>query len=304
MYAASPHWKFPNAPHDLGTYPLVFGRDDGGEAMPVEESGNLLILCDAIAHAEGKPDFVAPWWPQLTQWAGFLEKYGLDPENQLCTDDFMGHLAHNSNLSIKAILGLAAYGDLCKMRGDTAAAEKYNTLARQDATHWMKVSDDGDHSRLAFDKPGTWSMKYNLVWDRILGLNVFPPSLAGTETAYYLRQIQSFGVPLDSRTKLGDTDHMFFVATMAESPAMFDRFVDPFYAYLDGTPHREPLCDTYETFNINSGGFHARAVTGGIFMKALANPDIWKKWASRDKFNASGWAALPDAGKTANTPAH
>jgi hypothetical protein len=52
-YAASWHWKFPNAPHDLGTYPLAPGRDDGGEGMPVEESGNMLILCDAICQADG-----------------------------------------------------------------------------------------------------------------------------------------------------------------------------------------------------------------------------------------------------------
>ncbi len=154
-YAASPHWKFPNAPHDLGTYPVVMGRDDGGEGMPVEESGNMLILCDAIAHAEGKPDFVAPWWPQLTQWAKYLEQYGLDPENQLCTDDFMGHLAHNANLSIKAILGLAAYGDLCRLRGDNETAEKYLKLAKSDAKHWVTAASDGDHYRLAFDKPHT-----------------------------------------------------------------------------------------------------------------------------------------------------
>ena len=140
-YAASDHWKFPNAPHDLGTYPIARGTDDGGEGMPVEESGNMLILCDAIAQAEGNPEFVAKWWPQLTQWAEYLEKYGLDPEDQLCTDDFMGHLAHNANLSVKAILALAAYGDLCHLRGDEANAKKYLEEARTDARHWVEVTD-------------------------------------------------------------------------------------------------------------------------------------------------------------------
>src|SRR5205823_4759794 len=128
-YAASDRWKFPCAPHDLGTYPVARGTDDGGEAMPVEESGNVLILMDAIAHAEGKADFAATWWPLLTRWAQFLEQFGLDPENQLCTDDFMGHLAHNANLSVKAIVALAAYGDLCRMRGDAAEADRYAALA-------------------------------------------------------------------------------------------------------------------------------------------------------------------------------
>ncbi len=81
MYAASDHWKWPNAPHDLGTYPDAFGRDDGGEGMPVEESGNMLILCDAVSLVDGNTNFVKPWWPQLTQWAKYLEKYGLDPED-------------------------------------------------------------------------------------------------------------------------------------------------------------------------------------------------------------------------------
>ncbi len=300
MYAASPHWKFPNAPHDLGTYPLVFGRDDGGEGMPVEESGNMLILCDAIAHADGNPDFVAPWWPQLTRWAKYLEKYGLDPEQQLCTDDFMGHLAHNANLSVKAILGLAAYGDLCRMRGDKETAEKYFALAKADAAHWMRVAVDhgsaaapGDHYRLAFDKPKSWSQKYNLVWDRILGLNVFPPSVARDEVAYYKKVMLPYGVPLDSRTHLTKTDWSIWSATMAEDQGDFEAIVSPIYDYLNATTARDPIADSYQTDKIRSGGMHARPVVGGFFIKLLADPAIWNKWASRDKLKPANWAPLP-----------
>jgi hypothetical protein len=296
-YAASSHWKFPNAPHDLGTYPVVMGRDDGGEGMPVEESGNMILLCDAIAQAEGNADFVAPWWPQLTQWAGYLENYGLDPENQLCTDDFMGHLAHNANLSVKAILALAAYGDLCRMRGDAQGAARYAKLAKDDARHWMKVAAEGDHYRLAFDKPNTWSQKYNLVWDRILGLGVFPPSVAAEEVAYYKKVIQPYGVPLDSRTRLTKTDWSLWSATLAEQEADFRALVSPIYDYLDATTARSPLVDSYVTDNLHSDGMHARPVVGGIFIKMLTDPVLWKKWAGRDRAKVGPWAPMPPAPK-------
>ncbi|BCM88982.1 hypothetical protein IAD21_00824 [Abditibacteriota bacterium] len=292
-YSASPHWTFPNAPHDLGTYPVVKGRDDGGEAMPVEESANMLILCDALAQRDGNTKFFDKWWPQLSQWAKFLEQYGLDPEDQLCTDDFMGHLAHNANLSVKAIVSLAAYSDLARLHGDTKAAKKYHDLAQADAKHWMQVADAGDHSLLAFDKPGTWSQKYNMVWDKVLGLNVFPPEVAKKEIAFYIKQMQPYGVPLDSRTKIGDLDHSFFTATLADNDADFESIIAPFYAYLDSTPARQPLVDTYQVNDIRSDGMHARPVVGGAFIKMIADPTIWKKWASRDTFKAANWAPLP-----------
>ncbi len=292
-YAASERWKFPNAPHDLGTYPVARGTDDGGEGMPVEESGNMILLCDAIAKIEGNADFVTPWWHKLTQWAQYLEKFGLDPEEQLCTDDFMGHLAHNSNLSVKAILALAAYGDLCRMRGDEANAQKYFKLAKADAEHWIKVSDDGDHSNLAFDKPGTWSQKYNLVWDRILGLNVFPPEVARREVAYYKKVMQKYGVPLDSRTKLTKTDWSLWSATMAEDPADFEAIVSPIYDYLTATSARMPFVDSYITDKLASDGMHARPVIGGVFIKMLADREMWKKWASQDHAKVGAWAPIP-----------
>jgi hypothetical protein len=296
-YAASWHWKFPNAPHDLGTYPIARGTDDGGEGMPVEESGNMLILCDAVAQMDGNAHFVEPWWPKLTQWAEYLEKYGLDPENQLCTDDFMGHLAHNANLSIKAILGLACYGDLCRLRGDKAGADKYGQIAKTDAAHWVSVAAEGDHFRLAFDKPGTWSQKYNLVWDRILGLNVFPPEVARKEIAHYKTVMQRYGVPLDSRTKLTKTDWSVWSATLADNQSDFEALISPIHDYLNQTTARSPFVDSYTTDNVHSDGMHARPVIGGIFIKMLADRALWSKWAGADKTKVGGWAPLPEPPK-------
>jgi hypothetical protein len=301
VYSASPQWKFRFAPHDLGTYPMAKGQDYGGgedpghegDKMPVEESANMILLCDAIAKMDGNADFVSPWWPQLTQWVDYLVKHGIDPENQLCTDDFMGHLARNANLSVKAILGIAAYGDLCRRRGDDAAAEKYKKIAKEGAEFWMKTAADGNHYRIAFDKANTWSQKYNLVWDKLLDLNIFPAKVAADEVAYYKTALQPFGVPLDSRTKLTKTDWSLWIATLADNRADFEAIVSPIYDYLHRTTNRQPLVDSYITDKIGSDGMHARPVVGGLFIKMLAEPELWKKWASRDKAHAANWAAAP-----------
>ena len=108
-YVKSGKWPFPYAPHDLGIYPLANGRDPTKiETMPVEESGNMLILFAAIAKAEGNAAFAEKYAPILQQWADYLVDKGLDPENQLCTDDFAGTLGaqHESLHQSHSRLGL------------------------------------------------------------------------------------------------------------------------------------------------------------------------------------------------------
>ncbi len=193
-YGKSPRWKFPFAPHDLGQYPLANGQVYGGgeqtekDQMPVEECGNMLLLVAAICRADGNAEYAKTYWPLLTRWAEYLEDKGLDPENQLCTDDFAGHLAHNTNLSLKAIVAIGGYSQMCQALGKNDEAASFRTSAKEMTTRWIKMAKDGDHYRLAFDKPGTWSQKYNLVWDKLLGLDLFPSDVARTEEVGYYSQ--------------------------------------------------------------------------------------------------------------------
>jgi hypothetical protein len=283
-YAETSHWKFPFAPHDLGVYPLANGQLYGGgedtedDQMPVEESGNMILMFAALAHVEHNADYASRHWPLLTRWADFLMAKGMDPENQLCTDDFAGHLAHNANLSIKAIEALASYAQMAEDRGDHAAAAKYGAAAKAMAEKWVALAADGDHYRLAFDKPGTWSQKYNLVWDQLLGLNIFPAKVRETEIAFYKGHLNEFGLPLDSRESYTKLDWQVWTATLADKAEDFQTLFAPIPKWVNEGPTRVPLTDWYDTKSGKMVGFQARSVVGGVYIKALADKDIAGKW--------------------------
>jgi hypothetical protein len=286
-YSALPRWKWPFAPHDLGTYPLANGQVYGGgevsenDQMPVEESGNLLILVTAMEREQGNWEFARAYWPQLTKWAEYLRDKGLDPANQLSTDDFAGYLAHNANLSIKAIEGLASYAVMARELGKPDVAEKYSRLAKQMATKWQTMDIDGDHYKLAFDKPGTWSEKYNLVWDQILDLNLFPAKVRQTEVAFYLQHINRYGLPLDSRRDYTKLDWELWTATLADTPEEFNAMMAPIGLWINEGSSRIPLTDMYFTTSGKQVQFQARSVVGGVYIKALADKALAAKWRNR-----------------------
>ena len=164
----------------------------------------------------------------------------------MCTDDFAGHLAHNANLSIKAIIGIAGIWKVGEMLGDKEQAVRYVSAAREMAEKWERMADDGDHYRLTFDRENTWSQKYNLVWDRVLGLHIFPDRIARKEVAFYLSRQQPFGLPLDSRKTYTKIDWILWTACLADTQEDFSRLLSPAYKYVNETEPRVPLTDWYE----------------------------------------------------------
>lgn len=282
-YAALPRWRFPFAPHDLGTYPLANGQVYGGgedneeNQMPVEESGNLIIMIAALERSEGNWDFAKRFMPQLTQWADYLEKKGMDPENQLSTDDFAGHLAHNTNLSIKAIEALGAFVQIARGVGDAKLADRYEAIVRKLPAQWEKMALDGNHYKLAFDQSGTWSQKYNLVWDDLLDLHLFPKRIMDTEWTFYSKQLQHYGLPLDNRKAITKLDWEVWTATLAPKSEQFQDLIHRLVVWTDETPSRVPTTDYYDTVTGKQIGFQARSVVGGVFIKALRDKEEAKK---------------------------
>ena len=192
VYSTSPRWKFPFAPHDVGTYPQANGQVYGGgenstneaDMMPVEESANMILLCAAIARMEGHAGFCRAVVAAAHPLGSLPREVRRGPR-----EPALHRRLHGSSGPQRQPLGQGDPGDRGLRRALSDArrrgrAAKFKSLAKEYARHWMKVAADGDHYRIAFDKPNTWSQKYNLVWDKLLGLDIFPPEVAKKEIAY------------------------------------------------------------------------------------------------------------------------
>lgn len=297
-FANLPVWKYDFAPHDVGRYPYATGqvyalRDyqgiDNGDVfppyyiypdtsdvydlrhqMPVEECGNMLVMIAAVLQQD--PTYIyeiSEDMPLLEQWGAYLIKHGDDPGEQLCTDDFAGHLAHNVNLSGKAIMGVAALGIIKEAAGEEAEGKAYLQKAKAMAKTWEGKFEGRTHTPLTFDKPETWGQKYNLAWDLVFGTGLFEPETYAREVKTYLKKSNKYGLPLDSRKDYTKSDWILWCASFANEYKDRHALIAPVCEYVKNSPDRVPFSDWYCTKESTTPNFRNRTVQGGIFMPML-----------------------------------
>lgn len=181
------------------------------------------------------------------QWTGFLVNETLIPTNQLCTDDFAGELANNTNLALKGILGIRAMSEIADLVGNTQDAKRYKEISSEYIKTWTDkyaFHRSGTHVKLAYQLFNSWTTLYNLFADSLLCFhldtsssdagNQFnsqqqspltdgPTSKTGfvDEKVYKLQSVwydsvrQKYGLPLDYRHMYAKSDWEFFAAAVA-----------------------------------------------------------------------------------------
>ncbi len=311
-FARFPVWSFDFAPHDLGTYPWCSGQVYGvnkqdnkygckmnelwggkrtqqmlyvrpakcetynfANQMPVEESGNMLIMTAAAIRAGGGIETAKENFDLLSLWVKYLEKFGLQPENQLCTDDFAGHLANNINLSVKALVGIESYAIIAKELGKTDLYDEYYKKAEKFAKDLKALAGDGVW-QLAYEKQDTYSLKYNILFDKLFGFNFIGQDVCERETSYYIEKTNKFGVPLDTRAAYTKSDWTMWCAALTDDKKKTEALYKPVITFLRETESRVPFSDWYQTDSGKPVCFKNRAVQGGVFAPLLKVYDILK----------------------------
>ena len=295
-------WKAPYAPHDIGRYPFACGQvyslaihmhlvphKIGYQnvykskskkvfmerfQMPVEECGNMLILSYAYYKETQDKAFLERYLPTLNMWADYLVKKGVVLDNQLCTDDFAGHSTKNVNLAIKGIMGIACFGEICNALGKENA---YSAKSKEYADELCRVCGVKDtYLPFSIGKKDTWSLKYNLVWDRVYGFNLFSSDIYKAETLLYREKLNKYGVPLDFRKDFTKTDWMLWAACLDETNENVELFSEKIVAYLADALDKTCFSDWIETKKPKQSGFDHRTVQAGLWMPVLAKKHIEK----------------------------
>jgi hypothetical protein len=277
-YLAAGRWHKPYVTHDMGShYPNAVGHDDQqAEPMPIEECGNLMVLILAYVRATGDEAWAAQYFDILKGYADYLVENGIDIAEQLSSNDAAGPLANETNLAIKAAVGLKAFGELTGLT-------EYSNIADSRAdllfAQGLGTDEQKTHFVLQYpDNPSSWKTPYNLYPDVLLSLGTFPKEVHHMSSTFFKSVRGEYGVPLDSRQDWAKSDwNMWLAGTLDESTR--SEFVDDLWAFMANGKHNWPFSDRYIATSAkgNTPGVpvlcRARPTVGGHFaLLALEGP--------------------------------
>ncbi len=263
--------------HDLGAYPNATGRVPGnGEQMPIEESAGMLIMAAAYARAVGSSiaaPFLNQWRELWTQWADYLMTQVPTPGRQLVTDDWAPNystLTAGVNIGIKAFIGLQAAAQIATIIGDSADASTWSNAATNNIAEWVTLSTDsssGAHLNVVQGATGTWTSLYNAYYELVIGSSLVPTSVASKEAAYYLTQLTTYGMPLQTAAgNINKVAWQFYLPAWLKSYSIAGELMSRNVAYINATPSLVPYGDRYNTSTaVEAAGIQAHPTLGAVF---------------------------------------
>lgn len=238
--------------------------------MPIEECSNMIIAAYSSIHFGADEKVVKDNYDLLKTWYKYLANASLIPTNQLCTDDFFERIDKNVNLSIKAIQAIKCFSLIADRFGFAEDKEEADNVLDSYMTEFNEHFDRKDHLPLSyFGNDDTYSLKYNLAYDKVLGTNIFSEKLINNELKYYLTQVKHFSVALDQRSDLTKTDWIIYVSSLSEDREIQKKLYSGVVNFLKESECRVPFSDLYHVDNGIIKDFQNRPVQGAIFMLLL-----------------------------------
>lgn len=274
--------------HDLGVYPVAKGRVPGnGEQMPIEEAAGMLIMAAAYAGKVGAAaatPFLAQWKLLWGQWAEYLLTQVPAPATQLTTDDWAPIYTRPTgsvNLGVKALIGLAAAGQIATLLGDTANAARWSQGATGNVEGWVSLSTDpsGQHLNLEQGASGTWSSLYNAYYELVIGTKLVPEPVAAMQAGFYMTQLTTYGMGLQTATDINKVAWLLYLPAWLRSYQVSQALLDRDVAYINDTPSLVPYGDRYDTgTGVEVTGVKAHPTLGAVFALLAAplpaEPDV------------------------------
>ena len=278
----------PCALHSLGKWPVV-DAGNGGCSMPMESTGDAILLAAAATQAAGgDAGWLAPYMPLMRTFADFCNGALPFPAPQDMTDDFSHAPGNLTNLALKCLIAIGAEGYLEQAAGNaTGAAARYASAAAAGA-FFAQHAWAGDHFQFIYNETwrGSYGLMYNAFWARLLGLEGLVPNFNASFGQHFeflgaVTANATWCTPLSSMEHDSKWDWLAMTAALTlpangSAPAPGSswpaRVFDQLFFFANATSSRFPLTDhpsCVGAFPPAAAADRARPVLGAFFAPLL-----------------------------------